>query len=126
MVLAAGLGKRMRPLTDDKPKPLVELSGRTLLDRSLDRLAAAGIGKVVVNSHYFGELIAAHLDGRPGITLLPEELLLETGGGVKAALPHLGAEPFFVVNSDAVWSDGPIPALDRLAAHWDEVSWMRC
>jgi len=119
MVLAAGLGKRMRPLTDERPKPLVELAGRTLLDRALDRLAEARLAKIVVNSHYFSDMIAGHLDGRKGITLSPEEILLETGGGVKAALPHLGKGPFFVVNSDAVWSDGPMPALERLAGLWD-------
>jgi MurNAc alpha-1-phosphate uridylyltransferase len=120
MVLAAGLGNRMRPLTDEMPKPLVELAGRPLLDRALDRLGEAGVGQVVVNSHYFGEMIAAHLEGRKNIALSPEEILLETGGGVKAALPHLGEDAFFVVNSDAVWTDGPTPALARLAAHWDE------
>lgn len=120
MVLAAGLGKRMRPLTDDRPKPLVELTGRTLLDRALDRLAAASIRRIVVNSHYRGEMIAAHLSGRKDIVLSPEDELLETGGGVKAALPHLGAGPFVVVNSDAVWSDGPTPALERLAGHWHD------
>lgn len=120
MVLAAGLGLRMRPLTDDIPKPLVELAGRTLLDHALDRLVAAGVRQIVVNSHYRAELIAAHLDGRSDIILLPERELLETGGGVKAALGHLGAGPFFVVNSDAVWRDGPTPALLRLARHWED------
>ncbi|UCH74221.1 MAG: nucleotidyltransferase family protein [Rhodospirillales bacterium] len=120
MVLAAGLGLRMRPLTDERPKPLVELAGRTLLDRALDRLSAAAVSRIVVNSHYKGEMIAAHLDGRPDIVLTPEEVLLETGGGVKAALPHLGDGPFYVVNSDAVWRDGPTPTLERLAAHWND------
>jgi len=122
MVLAAGLGVRMRPLTDDRPKPLVELAGRTLLDRALDRLAAAGVNRIVVNSHYRAEMIAAHLDGRADIILSPEEVLLETGGGVKAALVHLGENPFMVVNSDAVWRDGPTPALKRLAGHWADES----
>jgi MurNAc alpha-1-phosphate uridylyltransferase len=120
MVLAAGLGLRMRPLTDDRPKPLVELAGRTLLDRALDRLQATGVSRIVVNSHYRAEMVAAHLDGRADIILSPEEVLLETGGGVKAALPHLGEEPFFVVNSDAVWRDGPTPALQRLAVQWSD------
>ena len=122
MVLAAGLGKRMRPLTDDRPKPLVELAGRTLLDRALDRLVAVGVTRIVVNSHYRAEMIAAHLDGRNDIVLSPEEVLLETGGGVKAALAHLGGDPFFVVNSDAVWRDGPTPTLERLATHWRDAS----
>lgn len=120
MVLAAGLGIRMRPLTEDRPKPLVELAGRTLLDRALDRLVAAGVSRIVVNGHYRAEMIAAHLEGRTDIVLSPEEVLLETGGGVKAALAHLGDAPFFVVNSDAVWRDGPTPALERLAGHWSD------
>lgn len=119
MVLAAGLGKRMRPLTDDRPKPLVELAGRSLLDRALDNLAAGGITNFVVNSHYKGEMIAAHLKGRDDITLSPEELLLETGGGVKAALPLLGDDSFFVVNSDAVWRDGGESTIARMAAQWN-------
>lgn len=122
MVLAAGLGKRMRSLTDDRPKPLVELAGRTLLDRSLDHLRAAGVAKFVVNSHYKAEMIEAHLRGRDGIVLSPEEDLLETGGGVKAALPHLGKDAFFVVNSDAVWTDGATPALDRMARAWADAA----
>lgn len=120
MVLAAGLGKRMRPLTEDRPKPLVELAGRTLLDRALDHLDEAGIAGIVVNTHYRGEMIAAHLAGRPGIVLSPEDELLETGGGIVRALPHLGGGPFVVVNSDAVWSDGQVPALRRLMAQWDD------
>jgi MurNAc alpha-1-phosphate uridylyltransferase len=118
MVLAAGLGKRMRPLTDDRPKPLVELAGRTLLDRALDNLAAGGITDFVVNSHYKGEMIAAHMAKRGDVTLSPEEVLLETGGGVKAALPLLGDEAFFVVNSDAVWRDGTESTVKRMAARW--------
>ena len=119
MVLAAGLGLRMRPLTLERPKPLVELQGRTLLDRALDRLAATGVKRTVVNTHYLAEMIERHLAGREGIVLSPEEDRLETGGGVARALPHLGEEPFFVINSDAVWRDGPVPALARLAAAWD-------
>ncbi len=122
MVLAAGLGKRMRPLTDDRPKPLVELAGRCLLDRALDSLVAGGITAFVVNSHYRGEMIAAHLKVRNDIVLSPEEVLLETGGGVKAALPHLGDDAFFVVNSDAVWRDGPTSTVTRMAARWDDAA----
>lgn len=120
MVLAAGLGKRMRPLTDDRPKPLVQLAGRTLLDRALDNLAAGGITRFVVNSHYKGEMIAAHLVNRADIVLSPEEILLETGGGVKAALAHLGDDAFFVVNSDAVWRDGAESTVARMASRWDD------
>lgn len=122
MVLAAGLGKRMRPLTDDRPKPLVELAGRNLLDRALDNLAAGGIIDFVVNSHYKGEMIAAHLANRRDITLSPEEILLETGGGVKAALAHLGDDAFFVVNSDAVWRDGKESTVARMAAQWNDTA----
>ncbi len=119
MVLAAGLGMRMRPLTLERPKPLVVLRGRTLLDRALDRLRAAGVTRTVVNTHYLAEMIEMHLRGQDDIVLSPEAERLETGGGVARALPHLGNEPFYVVNSDAVWHDGAVPALDRLAAAWD-------
>jgi MurNAc alpha-1-phosphate uridylyltransferase len=120
MVLAAGLGVRMRPLTDDRPKPLVPLAGRTLLDRALDRLDAAGVGRIVVNTHYLAEMIHGHLAGRGDIVISHEADLLETGGGVRFALPQLGANPFFVVNSDAVLCDGPDPALSRLVGTWDD------
>ncbi|HLO77940.1 MAG TPA: nucleotidyltransferase family protein [Magnetospirillum sp.] len=120
MVLAAGLGLRMRPITEHTPKPLVEVAGRTMLDRALDHLAAAGVTELVVNTHWLAHRVAAHLSGRPGITLSHEDVLLETGGGVAHALPHLGDQPFYVVNSDIIWTDGAIPALKRLAAAWDD------
>lgn len=119
MVLAAGLGMRMRPLTLERPKPLVVLRGRTLLDRALNRLRAAGVTRTVVNTHYLAEMIEAHLSGHSDIVLSPEAERLETGGGVARALPHFGGEPFYVVNSDAVWRDEAVPALHRLAAAWD-------
>lgn len=122
MVLAAGLGKRMRPLTDDRPKPLVELDGKALLDRVLDRLAAAGVAKAVVNVHYMADLIEAHLAAwpQPEIVISDErDALLDTGGGVARALPLLGGEPFFIHNSDSVWIEGPRPCLEQLAAAWD-------
>ncbi|WP_372397742.1 nucleotidyltransferase family protein [Azospirillum sp. HJ39] len=126
MVLAAGKGLRMRPLTDHRPKPLIPVLGRPMLDHALDRLAAAGVAKAVVNSHYLGAMIGDHLKGRaaenpswPAIALSPEETLLETGGGVKKALPLLGAAPVYTVNADVFWLDGPIPALRRLAAYWN-------
>lgn len=124
MVLAAGLGLRMRPLTLDRPKPLIELAGRTLLDRVLDALAAAGIEEAVVNSHYLGAMIAARVARRtrPRITLSPEETLLDTGGGVARALPRLGKGPFFVINADIAWDDGPRPALVRLATAWRDTT----
>lgn len=119
MVLAAGLGTRMRPLTDDRPKPLVTLAGRTLLDWAVDRFAAAGLDRIVVNTHYKADMIKAHLAGRSGVVLSHEDERLETGGGVKKALPDLGGGAFYVCNSDAVWLDGATPALDRLGDAWD-------
>src|SRR6185436_9079541 len=119
-VLAAGLGTRLRPLTDTLPKPLVEIEGRTLLDHAIDRLALVGVETVVVNTHYKAEMIAAHLGGRqrPHIDISHEEDLLETGGGVLRALPRLG-EIFLVVNSDVLWLDSKDYALARLAAAFD-------
>jgi MurNAc alpha-1-phosphate uridylyltransferase len=120
MVLAAGLGTRLRPVTDHLPKPLVEIDGRPLLDRTLDRLVAAAVERVVVNLHYKAELIAARLAGRskPRIELSREETLLETGGGVKRALKLLD-DSFFVVNGDIMWLDGTATALGRLARAFD-------
>lgn len=122
MVLCAGLGERMRPITDRLPKPLVEVAGRSLLDHVLDRLEAVDVGEVVINLHYLGHMIEAHLAQRaaPKIVYSPEDTLLETGGGVKQALPLLGDEAFFVANGDMLWLDGRTPALLRLAAAWDE------
>jgi N-acetyl-alpha-D-muramate 1-phosphate uridylyltransferase len=121
MVLAAGLGQRMRPLTDNLPKPLVEVAGRAMLDTILDRLQAQGVAKAVVNLHYLGAMIEAHLKDRrvPAIVFSPEADLLETGGGVTKALPLLGDDPFFVLNGDVCWLDGLTPALTRLAAAWN-------
>jgi len=120
MVLAAGLGTRLRPITDSIPKPLVEINGRSLLDHALDRLALAGVERVVVNVHYKAAMIAEHLTSRdhPHIELSAEAELLDTGGGVARALPLLG-EAFFVVNGDVFWLDGEHPALLRLAAAFD-------
>lgn len=123
MVLAAGLGTRMRPITDHTPKPLIEVAGRTMLDRALDHLAAVGVAEAVVNIHHLPDVMRAHLaarGGAPRITVSDEtDALLETGGGVRRALPLLGAGPVFVVNADIVWLDGADPALERLAAAWD-------
>jgi N-acetyl-alpha-D-muramate 1-phosphate uridylyltransferase len=120
MVLAAGLGTRMRPITDRVPKPLVRLGGRTLLDHAVDRLEAVGVKRVVVNLHYKAEMVETHLATRrtPEITLSREDDLLETGGGVQRALPLLD-DYFFAVNGDVFWLDGPVPALLRLALAWD-------
>lgn len=126
MVLAAGLGLRMRPLTETRPKPLVEVAGRSLLDRVLDHLEAAGIGDVVVNAHYLAGQIEAHVAARaPGplrIAVSVETERLETGGGVAKALPLLGDDPFFVVNGDVLWLDGQRPTLMDLAETWDETA----
>jgi len=120
MVLAAGLGTRLRPLTDTVPKPLLELNGRTLLDHAIDRLASAGVERIVVNTHYLAAMVAEHLAGRrrPRIEISAEPRLLDTGGGVAQALPLLG-EAFFVVNADIFWLDGKEPALLRLARAFD-------
>jgi len=121
MVLAAGLGLRMRPITAALPKPLVAVGGRTMLDRALDHLVRAGVGDAVVNVHYLPGMIVDHLQGRraPRIAVSREDALLETGGGVAKALPLLGDAPFYVVNADIVWLDGARPALLRLADSWD-------
>lgn len=118
MVLAAGLGTRMRPLTDHTAKPLLTLAERSLLDHALDRLGEVGVGTVAVNGHWHADKVAAALAerfGGPRTVFLHEAERLETGGGVRNALPVLGADPFFVINADAFWLDGPIPALARLA-----------
>jgi len=112
------MGIRLRPISDDRPKPLVELCGRPLIDWVLDRIRAAGIGRIVVNTHYRADMLQRHLSGQSDITISHEDTLLETGGGVKEALPMLGKDPFLVVNADAVWLDGPSPALARLIDAW--------
>ena len=122
MVLAAGLATRMRPLTDATAKPLLQLAGRSLLDHALDRLAAVGVQQAVVNAHWQADRVAAHLAARadPPRTLLRREAsLLETGGSVRAALDVLGSAPFYVINGDAFWVNGPHPALARLAEAFD-------
>jgi MurNAc alpha-1-phosphate uridylyltransferase len=122
MVLAAGYGERMRPLTDRMPKPLVPVAGKPLLDHVLDRLAAAGVEKAVVNVHYLADQIERHVAARavPRVVISDERAqLLDTGGGVVKALPELGAEPFFHVNSDSIWIDGVHDNLLRLAAAFE-------
>ncbi len=123
MVLAAGLGKRMRPLTATRPKPLIEVAGRTLLDRALDRVEAAGVTTAVVNAHYFADQIDAAIKSRRGgMTLKVSDeraQLLETGGGVAKALPLIDADPFYVVNSDNMWIDGSADTLRLLAQRWN-------
>lgn len=122
MIMAAGLGTRMRPLTDDRPKPLVKVAGKTLIDHALDRLVAAGVTLAVVNVHYMAQMVKAHLAGRRDIEIVFSEendALLGTGGGVVKALPHFKDEPFFIMNSDTVWVEGIGHALDRMIARWN-------
>lgn len=121
MVLAAGYGTRMRPLTLTTPKPLLEVGGRTMLDQVLDRLAEAGVRRVIVNAAYLGDQIARHVTKRTDLDIVVsrEDEPLETGGGIKNALPLLGDAPVFVINADLPWQDGAEPALFRLAKAWD-------
>jgi len=121
MVLAAGLGKRMRPLTASQPKPLVRVAGKALIDHALDRLTDAGVARAIVNVHYLADALEAHVIMRsaPMVTISDERaLLLETGGGMVKALPHL-PDPFFSLNSDNIWIDGPRSAFAELSARWN-------
>jgi len=126
MVLAAGYGLRLRPLTETTPKPLVPVAGRTMLDRALDSLAASGVAHAVVNVHHLAAQIERRLAERAGSGRKPttevsaEARLLDTGGGIRNALPRLGTAPFLAVNADIVWEDGPVLALKRLADAYDE------
>lgn len=121
MVLAAGLGKRMRPLTATQPKPMVRVAGKPLIDHALDRLNEAGVAKAVVNVHYLADVLAAHVTARkaPKVTISDERTqLLDTGGGMVKALPHL-PDPFFALNADNIWLDGPSNAFAELSRRWD-------
>lgn len=121
MVLAAGLGKRMRPLTASQPKPMVRVAGKPLIDHALDRLAEAGIARAVVNVHYLADALEAHVTARkaPQVTVSDERaLLLETGGGMIKALPQL-PDPFFALNADNIWLDGPNNAFAELSRRWN-------
>ncbi len=122
MVLAAGLGTRLKPVTDTLPKPLVNLDGKPLIDHAIDRLEAVGVTEIVVNTHHLADQMEAHLGNRPSpsIQISREDELLDTGGGIAKALPLLGTKPFFAINSDAFWLNGPYDALDRLAVTWDD------
>lgn len=122
MVLAAGLGKRMRPITETMPKPLVRVAGKTLLDWGLDSLAVAGVERAVVNVHYFPDQIVAHLAGRrKPETLISDESegLLDSAGGIVKALKLLGPQPFYIINADTFWIDAGLPNLTRLARSFD-------
>jgi MurNAc alpha-1-phosphate uridylyltransferase len=124
MVMAAGLGKRMRPLTATRPKPLIEVNGKPLIDHVFDKLRAAGISKAVVNVHYLADVLEAHLAANAdGIDIKvsdERQLLLETGGGLVQAAPMIDSDPFFAINSDNFWVDGPSDTLRLHASHWDE------
>ncbi|MDQ3144369.1 MAG: nucleotidyltransferase family protein [Pseudomonadota bacterium] len=124
MVMAAGLGKRMRPLTATRPKPLVQVAGKALIDHVMDRLRAAGVERIVVNVHYLADALEAHLQTSAtglDVTVSDERsLLLETGGGMVQAAPMIDDDPFLVVNSDNYWIDGPADTLRLLASHWRE------
>jgi len=123
MIMAAGFGQRMRPLTNGKPKPLVEVAGKPLIDYGLEHLSDAGCDLAVVNVHYLPDQIEAWAKrhSSPRIVISDERgELLDTGGGIVKALPLLGREPFFVVNSDSIWVDKGKPALKRLIARWDD------
>lgn len=128
MLMAAGLGKRMRPLTATRPKPLVKVAGQPLIDHALDRIEAAGIRRTVVNIHYLADTVAAHLTARAKRTgaeyVLSDErdLLLETGGGLMKAAPLLGEGPFLCANSDNIWIDGPKDSIRLLAERWDDAA----
>jgi N-acetyl-alpha-D-muramate 1-phosphate uridylyltransferase len=124
MVMAAGKGTRMRPLTATRPKPLIEVAGTTLLDHVLDHLRIAGVGRVVVNVHYFADALEAHLKSRAGdlevVVSDERDHLLETGGGLMKAKPLLRDDPFLCVNTDNIWVDGPVDGIRLLASHWDD------
>ncbi|WP_417483084.1 nucleotidyltransferase family protein [Maricaulis sp.] len=123
MALAAGLGTRMRPLTNDRPKALVEVDGKVLLDWALERFEAAGVTHTIINVHHFADAMQAHIEAHPRaakLTISDERAeVLETGGGVVKALPLLGEDPVFISNIDAIWVDGPEAELDRMRAAWD-------
>ncbi len=122
MIFAAGLGTRMRPLTDQTPKPLVTVAGRTLIDRALDDFARAGVETAIVNVHHLADQIEAHLAERrePNIVISDERpLLLDQGGGIKKVLPLIGEDPFFICNTDAFWFGAPQSNLLALAQAWN-------
>ena len=123
MVMAAGIGKRMRPLTATRPKPLIEVAGQPLLDHVLDRLKAAGVKRAVVNVHYLADALEAHLRNVTGLEIVvsdERERLMETGGGIVQARAMIGDKPFVVANADNLWVDGPTDTIKLLARHWDD------
>ncbi|MBW0006932.1 MAG: NTP transferase domain-containing protein, partial [Sphingomonas sp.] len=123
MIMAAGLGKRMRPLTATRPKPLIEVNGKPLLDHVLEKLSTAGVSKIVVNVHYLADALEAHLATRAhGLEVVisdERDLLMETGGGLVKAKPLIDCDPFLSLNSDNLWIDGPADTIKLLASQWD-------
>ena len=122
MIMAAGFGTRMRPLTNTIPKPLVKVQGRALIDHVMDRLVAAGVKTIVVNIHYMGDQIKAHVEKRKDVEIIisdETDTILDSGGGIFKALPHFKGEPFFHANADTVWVEGASHALERLKAAWN-------
>ncbi|MGD9649912.1 MAG: nucleotidyltransferase family protein [Dongiaceae bacterium] len=118
MILAAGLGTRMRPLTDELPKPLVQVKGRPMIDHIVDRVQAGGIKKIIVNTHYRAEMMQNHLTGR-GVIISHEPKLLDSGGGLKLALPHFAERPFFAINADSLWQDNKENAFQAMIKKYD-------
>lgn len=123
-ILAAGKGTRLRPYTDTVPKPMVEVAGKSIIRRTIEKLSRAGVSTIVVNLHHLADILEGHLKdvGKPQIILSPETELLETGGGIKLGLHHFGEAPFYIINGDALWDEGEIPALEKLAHVWNDKS----
>lgn len=122
MIMAAGFGTRMRPLTNKIPKPLVKVQGRALIDHVMDRLVEAGVKAIVVNIHYMGNQIKAHVEKRKDVEIIisdETDTILDSGGGIFKALPHFKGEPFYHANADTVWVEGASHALPRLNAAWN-------
>ena len=125
MILAAGLGLRMRPLTDHRPKPLIEVAGKLLIDYGMDRLREAGVRKAVVNGHYLADQILSWSKQQTSPETIfsgERDEILDTGGGIAKALPLLGEQPVFVLNSDSFWIEGKVPALSRLRNAWNDTT----
>ncbi len=120
-ILAAGKGTRLRPYTDTIPKPMVEITGTSIIRRTIQKLKDAGVKEVVVNAHHHADLLIEHLSNisNPHIIISREDTLLETGGGIKKALHHFGHEPFYIINGDALWIDGEEPVFEKLARVWN-------
>ena len=121
--MAAGLGMRMRPLTNDRPKPLVTVGGKTLLDHAIDRLRGVGVKTIVVNVHYKGEMVIDHLKARRDVEIIIQDerdRILDTGGALKRALPHFKDEPFFTHNSDSIWLESWGSNLQRMVQRWND------